>query len=878
MATSQPDAATQALLQTVELLTQQVKHMQDREHERRRSRSRDRRRRTRSDSREYYRGRRRDDSREYRRGRSRSLSRRRSPSFGRIPTPPKLIPREPEGPPPRWHYYGSGRGTSRDSEQSAWHERRYVSSSERPGASHFPRATGAWPSHLEFPTVEGDGPWNRRVNLEHMPLELLNRIWDSVPDLGMKASRCALRWAGPFFPGSTSLTSEEIAKSNHELNVKIVVQHETYDHGKHSAKPSRAYYTDYMKNDGWQVSSFEHVEGQWEMTLLRGSLENQPLELDWYVKGRILIFSPPFVRPEELEDVEEEERAGGDDQEDGDDGQEPPGEDGDDEDGPNGGPSKRTKTEATEMAKPVEPADEIPKEESMEDTRDAEPVEPFHGCTAIDPSNAPKEELSDDDVVTMSTRSTPDRPTSSREVLDRDKFIMSRFQGEIELSSDSESHAFVALDHRTMNKGEKQVFVAGLQTLQENDSVLHALVSNNPLSVQHMVIVKDDLLINAPQSARVFDVGASWAKTRKEVIKHISNRIPGLVVLFLENTDPRRIWNDMLMEVDMYGCNLLLFTPLLEISVEHSICLGGDLEFALAGPQSPKLLEALEGWCGENMIPKCFEDAKSAKLLEMLNTMSEDTYLEHFARTCFVADELEDISEIENSDIEGVLRETKQEDGKPLSAREQEELMLDQLALPGADMTEQKRRQLWRALPQRTRIAIRRLHRQFGHPAPSTLKNILKAGKASKELIEAARLVRCQSCEDTAPRPRDHPVGNSNFQYEFNAMLGLDVTEMKDYAGNKYSILTMLDISTGFHLSEVVKEGGGMPTSEACAQAILRRWTSVGQVFQRLQSWIEVSTTEVRYPSCSLRTVSRYSMHHWRHRLLSARLKGIKVS
>ena len=100
VATSQPDAATQALLQTVELLTQQVKHMQDREHERRRSRSRDRRRRTRSDSREYYRGRRRDDSTEYRRGRSRSLSRRRSPSFGRIPTPPKLLPREPDEPPP----------------------------------------------------------------------------------------------------------------------------------------------------------------------------------------------------------------------------------------------------------------------------------------------------------------------------------------------------------------------------------------------------------------------------------------------------------------------------------------------------------------------------------------------------------------------------------------------------------------------------------------------------------------------------------------------------------------------------------------------------------------------------------------------------------
>ena len=38
------------------------------------------------------------------------------------------------------HLDGYGRGTSRDSDQSAWNERRYVSSSERPGASHFPRA------------------------------------------------------------------------------------------------------------------------------------------------------------------------------------------------------------------------------------------------------------------------------------------------------------------------------------------------------------------------------------------------------------------------------------------------------------------------------------------------------------------------------------------------------------------------------------------------------------------------------------------------------------------------------------------------------------------------------------------------------------------
>ena len=66
-----------------------------------------------------------------------------------------------------------------------------------------------------------------------------------------------------------------------------------------------------MKEDGWQVTSFEHIEGQWEMTLLRASLENQPLELDWYSRGRILIFSPPFTKPVELEEVEEEEAPGG---------------------------------------------------------------------------------------------------------------------------------------------------------------------------------------------------------------------------------------------------------------------------------------------------------------------------------------------------------------------------------------------------------------------------------------------------------------------------------------------------------------------------------------------------------------------------------------
>ena len=84
---------------------------------------------------------------------------------------------------------------------------------------------------------------------------------------------------------------------------------------------------------------------------------------------------------------------------------------------------------------------------------------------------------------------------------------------------------------------------------------------------------------------------------------------------------------------------------------------------------------------------------------------------------------------------------------RPLTPAENEQLILDQLTIPKAPLDEAQRRAQWRALPTRTRIAIRRLHRQFGHPTPATLKNILKAGRAPPELIEAARLVRCQASQ-----------------------------------------------------------------------------------------------------------------------------------
>ena len=60
-------------------------------------------------------------------------------------------------------------------------------------------------------------------------------------------------------------------------------------------------------------------------------------------------------------------------------------------------------------------------------------------------------------------------------------------------------------------------------------------------------------------------------------------------------------------------------------------------------------------------------------------------------------------------------------------------------------------------------------------------------------------------------------------------MLGLEVAETKDRAGNKFSVLTLLDISSGFQLL------GRWRNADIRS---LRAGRSAGLDFQKLQSWI----------------------------------------
>eukprot|EP00439_Symbiodinium_sp_Y106_P072081 s1917_g13.t1 len=152
-----------------------------------------------------------------------------------------------------------------------------------------------------------------------------------------------------------------------------------------------------------------------------------------------------------------------------------------------------------------------------------------------------------------------------------------------------------------------------------------------------------------------------------------------------------------------------------------------------------------------------------------------------------------------------------------------EETQLDELDIPGLPVEESERRAKWRAVPQRIRVAIRRLHRQFGHCPKKVLVNLLRTAKVDKSYIDAANFHRCNQCEDAQPRRNAHTVSLQE-RYSFSHALGVDVFECLDASGTKYQVMNFVCLGTCFQLAEIVREGDGLPSSARCLEAIQRRW------------------------------------------------------
>ena len=80
-------------------------------------------------------------------------------------------------------------------------------------------------------------------------------------------------------------------------------------------------------------------------------------------------------------------------------------------------------------------------------------------------------------------------------------------------------------------------------------------------------------------------------------------------------------------------------------------------------------------------------------------------------------------------------------------------------------------------------------------------------------------------------------------------MLGFDVLEMRDHLGNKYSVMSMVDIATGFHMCEVVKEGGGQPNLRGMCKGIDDQVDCLGWLAKGMYHGSSL-TTEAQCPRC----------------------------
>ena len=232
----------------------------------------------------------------------------------------------------------------------------------------------------------------------------------------------------------------------------------------------------------------------------------------------------------------------------------------------------------------------------------------------------------------------------------------------------------------------------------------------------------------------------------------------------------------------------------------------------------PKLVLFWKVWAESfGIMPRNFQDTMTPPFWGMVAAISGSFYLDQFCRTWFVSDLLE----LDEDEEELIPDEPEQ----ALTSAEKDQLILEEMVFPGAPATEAARRAEWRRLPQRTRVAIRRLHRSFDHLPGAVLEQILRQSRASPDFIKAAKLHRCKVWQDVASKPRHHPVSsNSNFDAEFNHTIGADSLEIKDSEGKRYTVLNFVDLGANFQQAIILKAGGGNPTAQACLTALQDHW------------------------------------------------------
>lgn len=110
--------------------------------------------------------------------------------------------------------------------------------------------------------------------------------------------------------------------------------------------------------------------------------------------------------------------------------------------------------------------------------------------------------------------------------------------------------------------------------------------------------------------------------------------------------------------------------------------------------------------------------------------------------------------------------------------------------------------------------------------------------KAAPQYVRAVRLLKCDACEEEKDRPQTTKTTLPR-DCMFNRDVGLDILEVKDATGTRFSCLNMVHMGTTCRQAILLHEGGSQASGQACLDVFVDRWVgwaaeapSVGQTLE----------------------------------------------
>ena len=163
--------------------------------------------------------------------------------------------------------------------------------------------------------------------------------------------------------------------------------------------------------------------------------------------------------------------------------------------------------------------------------------------------------------------------------------------------------------------------------------------------------------------------------------------------------------------------------------------------------------------------PKSHEACVRGELQSYLMDVTEEIRIDHKMQTDFPIAYAASSSE-EQGSIDAIVTQEDEDYGdlnlpdvdRTLKLADEVVDEMEELPLAGFPKDEAERRRQWLKLPRKAKAAIRQLHKTLGHKPREVVLQILKGSQASPEYIQAAELYKCDSCTETAPAARTHPV------------------------------------------------------------------------------------------------------------------------